>query len=282
MVARLEDSLGFKLFERGKTGLSLTQQGTALLRSVNAGFGQIRATIEELKREQAEKDVVTLSLYSGFVSLWLLPRFSDFMRDFPTINLHLQVVAGRRYGPLEGADLGVRLRDRASEKHLKCLCPEIIIPVCSSSYLAAHGALDATLGQGDHTLLHVDPTTYTWTDFFEASALAPPNHGRAVHQSDPGLAVQAAMLGQGVALGWLLAIATALNARKVVPACTKYISTGYDFVIEHKTPNPSTRAGQVAEWLSAEMAKELEAVKPLLETLDVVDLSRKPTRSDVR
>jgi LysR family transcriptional regulator, glycine cleavage system transcriptional activator len=270
MITRLEESLGFKLFLRGKSGLVLTDQGTFLLRAVSSGFGQITAAVEELKREQAGMEVVTLSLYSGFASLWLLPRFSDLLRDIPNVNLRLQVIAGRRYGPLEGADLGIRIRDRDSDKNLRCLCPEFIIPVCSPGYRAEHGPLNARSKSEAPTLLHVEPTTYTWTDFFEGIELPYPSSGRAVHHTDPSLAIQGAMLGQGVALGWLLAIASALNAGKVVPACDYYVSTGNDFVIEHRAGSSSKRARLVEDWLIAAMEDELAVARPILDVLTAV------------
>jgi len=72
-------------------------------------------------------------------------------------------------------------------------------------------------------------------------------------------------------LGWLLAIASALNAGKVVPACDYYVSTGYDFVIEHRAGSSSKRARLVADWLIAAMENELATVKPVLDSLTVVE-----------
>ncbi|RDU97455.1 LysR substrate-binding domain-containing protein [Trinickia dinghuensis] len=271
MVSRLEDSLEIKLFARGKAGLALTDQGAFLLRAVSSGFGQITAAIEELKRQQAGKEVITLSLYSGFASLWLIPRFSEFLEAFPTVNLRLEVTSARQYGPLEGADLGVRLRDRASDRFLKCLCPEIILPVCSPAYLAEFGPIDSPSKTNHHTLLHVDPTTYTWADFYEGIGRTYPAHYRAVQHTDPGLAVQAAMLGQGVALGKLLAITSVLNTEQIVPASSHYVATGLDFVIEFRTQNPSRRAQEVSDWLIDAMHVELNKASPIFDSLTRVE-----------
>lgn len=66
-------------------------------------------TITELKSRKEESETVTLSISSGFASQWLLPRLERFQHAFPSVNLRLQVMASRLYGPLDGADLGIRL-----------------------------------------------------------------------------------------------------------------------------------------------------------------------------
>src|ERR1700712_2005585 len=86
MVARLEDALGFKLFERTKTGLVLTDEGAKLKVAVASGFGEVIDTIDELKSRQEQGETVTLSISSGFASQWLLPRHERFYEAFPAVN----------------------------------------------------------------------------------------------------------------------------------------------------------------------------------------------------
>jgi len=265
MVARLEDALGFRLFERTKLGLALTERGATLQRAVASGFGQIGTTIDELKRDHAQGETVTLSLASGFAALWLLPRYAAFQKAFPSVNLRLQVMAGRLYGPLEDADLGIRLHGAGSDKHPHCLCPEIIVPVCSPGYRAEFGPLDKPSHVDGHTLVHLDPTTHSWADFYRVTGLEDAGAGKAVHHTDPGLAVQCAMLGQGVVLGWLLAIAAPLNEGKVVPAWDRYVATGCHYVLERRSAEASESVRCVAEWLVAEMKGELREVASVFE-----------------
>jgi LysR family transcriptional regulator, glycine cleavage system transcriptional activator len=270
MVARLEDALGFRLFVRTKLGLTLTDQGAALQRAVASGFGQIGQAIDELKREHAQGEIVTLSLASGFAALWLLPRYADFRKRFPSINLRLQVMAGRLYGPLEDADLGIRLHGPGSEHDPDCLCPEIIVPVCSPGYRAGFGSLDEPTHHEGHTYIHLDVTTHSWADFHRVTGLADHDDGRVVHHTDPGLAVQCAMLGQGVVLGWLLAIAAPLNEGKVIPACNRYVETGCHYVLEYRSSNPSDAVTTVARWLIEEMKDEVRRTRRVLDPMIAV------------
>jgi LysR family transcriptional regulator, glycine cleavage system transcriptional activator len=270
MVARLEDALGFKLFVRTKLGLTLTDQGASLQRAVASGFGQIGNTIDELRREHARGEIVTLSLASGYAALWLLPRYADFRRAFPDVNLRLQVMPGRLYGPLEDADLGIRLHGPGSEGDPHCMCPEIIVPICSPAYRAEFGPLDAPSRADGHRYIHLDITTHSWSDFHRATGLAETGAGLAMHHTDPGLAVQCAMLGQGVALGWLLAIAAPLNEGTVIPAWNRYVETGCHYVLEHRSSDPSDNTRGVAQWLIDEMRLELQRAQRVLGEMKAV------------
>jgi LysR family transcriptional regulator, glycine cleavage system transcriptional activator len=257
MVARLEDALGIKLFVRTKLGLSLTEQGAILQRAVASGFGQIGDIIDELKRNHAQGEIVTLSLTSGFAALWLLPRHADFQKQFPSINLRLQVMPGRLYGPLEGADLGIRLHGPGSEHDPYCLSPEVIVPICSPGYLSECGPLDRPKNREGHTYIHLDVTTHSWADFHRVTALEESGIGKVVHHTDPGLALQCAMLGQGVALGWLLAITRPLIEGKLVVAWDRYVETGCHYILEHRASDPSRSMREVAQWLRDELRKDV-------------------------
>jgi LysR family transcriptional regulator, glycine cleavage system transcriptional activator len=267
MVARLEEALGFNLFVRSRGGLSLTNQGQRLLASVSSGFKQIGATIDELRQEQAQRDVVTLAVYSGFAATWLLPRFPDFLAAFPTVTLRLQVMAGRHHGPLEGADLGILLDASGRNGKLKAVCPEIILPVCSPDYLVNVGSVDAPASGKQHTLIHVEPTSFGWSDYFKAADLHRCAQAKEVHYTDPSLALQGAMLGQGTVLGWLLATSTLINAGKVVPAGSKYIHTGHNYVLAKGANSSTSETERVSQWLIHEMTDDLRRVQPVLDSL---------------
>ncbi|HYS63241.1 MAG TPA: LysR substrate-binding domain-containing protein [Paraburkholderia sp.] len=268
MVARLEDALGFRLFARTKTGLALTEEGAKLRVSVASGFGQVSDTIEELKGRQEQGETVTLSISSGFASQWLLPRHERFHDAFPSVNLRLQVMASRLYGPLDGADLGIRLHKPGSERDALCFCPELIIAVCSPGYFEEQGPLDAPRQAGGHTLIHLEPTTHTWADYFELTRVTNRVSAKHVSYSDPGLALQGAMLGHGALLGWLLAVAAPLNTGAVVAASNRVVETGCNYVLECRTREPSRSVRQVAQWLIDEMRAELAKVAPILASLE--------------
>jgi DNA-binding transcriptional LysR family regulator len=90
-IARLEESFGARLFERGRGGARLTAAGAALLPRARAAL----AAIDEARRAVAE----VLDLRAGEVrlgggatvcSFYLPPLCADFRRDHPGIVLKLR------------------------------------------------------------------------------------------------------------------------------------------------------------------------------------------------
>jgi hypothetical protein len=94
----------------------------------------------------------------------------------------------------------------------------------------------------------------------ELAQLANRASAKHVSYSDPGLALQAAMLGHGVLLGWLLEIAAPLNMGTVVPASKRVVETGSNYVLECRTHEPSASVRHVAQRLIDEMRAELKKV----------------------
>ncbi|MBJ7262669.1 MAG: LysR family transcriptional regulator [Burkholderiaceae bacterium] len=258
MVGRLEDTLGCKLFDRTPSGLQLTADGDILRTAVAAGFAQISDAIASLHARRGDGNTVTLSISSGLTAQWLMPRYGLFRQAFPDINLRLQVCSILA-GPLDGADLGIRLAAAHIDAGAPFFCPELIVPVCSARYLEQHGPLHQTRRGQAHTLIHLEPTTTTWPDYFVASGARPPL-GEAITYSDAGLALQATIEDQGVALGWIMAVARPLNSGAVVPAAPLSLRTGKHYVIQRAEQAPRRQVLAVERWLVDEMAGELEAL----------------------
>lgn len=258
MVARLEDSLGLRLFVRARNGLVLTDDGVALQQAVSAGFGGIAATIRELKRRSSDSGTVTMSLSGAFTSHWLMPRYERFQQAFPAINLRFQLISGTLQGALDEVDLGLRRYDPAVHAQTWSFCPEILQPVCSPDYLARKGSLDVD-GPGRHTLIHLSQTTLDWPQFC-AYAGWPDAAQSALGFSDYALVLQTAMLGQGVAIGWMSALSHALHAGQLVPASSQVLRTGREYRLVAAPGTVRPAVARVAEWMQAEMQADLVAV----------------------
>ena len=114
-VRQLEDGLGQKLLERGRT-VTLTPAGKTIYPLLRDGFDQI-AQAFALIGAPKEGDAIALSTTRAFAERWLMPRLAKFNSIYPTITVHIhaseKVVDLRsgtvdlaiRYGP---ADADVR------------------------------------------------------------------------------------------------------------------------------------------------------------------------------
>jgi DNA-binding transcriptional LysR family regulator len=283
MVARLERALGTPLFLRSRSGLVLTDEGRILERGVAEGFAAIQRSVTEITQRQQRTQTVTLSLSSAFIAYWLMPRYQRFQSVFPDINLHFHVISGVLQGIEAHVDLSLRSADQAQKSQQSWMfTPEIIVPVCSTAYLDRHGPLNQTADLPNHTLIELAPTTVGWEKFNETVGIggigdlggaggtrdaARAEPGAALTFSDYALVLQTAMLGRGVALGWVSGASYAMRMGQLVPASKHVIATGRHYrLISGQRPAP-TQVEQVKNWLCAEMADDLNEVRKMYPSL---------------
>lgn len=266
-IAQLEAELGVRLFLRSPAGLTLTEEGQVLHRAVNEGFERIGAAVREIAARHARQQVVELSLSTAFVTHWFIPRMQAFYRDFPGVDLRFQLISGSLRGPIGDVDLAMRRTD-ANDPQGWPFAPELVLPVASPPYLAAHGMLD---GQGDgpaeahHTLLHFDDPLIDWRPFWGDETMRRSPRQTWVQFSDYAVVLQAAMNGEGIALGWVSAASHRLMTGALVPASRRMVRTGgmYSLIAPRgRTPRPVVN--DIRAWMEAEMARDFEMLGPLL------------------
>ena len=89
-IAKLEGELGFQLFERRHTHISLTPKGESLWSEAKRHFGQLEAVISELR--DGSDETLCVGAHSWFISRWLGPRLSDFTHNHPDIALRVEPI----------------------------------------------------------------------------------------------------------------------------------------------------------------------------------------------
>jgi LysR family glycine cleavage system transcriptional activator len=267
-VAQLEAALGAKLFERGPRGLDLTADGRELYAVVRDGMGRIGDTIRSMQaRRRTSKPVVTLSLSSSFVAHWLLPRLGEFSAAFPDVDLRFDLIAGVMRGVAENVDLATRIiADDDPHYHQWRFAPEIIVPVCSPGYLRARGKLDHDGDGAGHVFLHLtDHSLQQWAKEWGNIANRDLAKGIWHEFTDYAVILQAALNGEGIALGWVSVVSSALLKGTLVPASERRIHTGrHHSLIAPRAKPLNPVVAEIAEWLASRMATELSLLEPIL------------------
>ncbi len=128
-IRALEDVLGVVLFRRTPKGLELTDEASAGLEALRAGFLHFEDAVRAMQAGQAS-DVYTLAAPRDFFAAWLAPRLAAFCQaqpevrfnlvndesaDFTEANLDLAVRWADGPGELEGVALGSAERVIAGE-----------------------------------------------------------------------------------------------------------------------------------------------------------------------
>jgi DNA-binding transcriptional LysR family regulator len=139
-MERLEESFGFRLFDRLPEGVGLTAEG----RSVYASAQQMERASYSL-RAQLEQDVTTrgtvrCSVTEGLGALWILPHVAQFSRTHPTTLIDLRCSMEVADILRMEADVAVQLTkpDRPDVKAVR-LGRMHIYPFASRGYIETYG-----------------------------------------------------------------------------------------------------------------------------------------------
>jgi LysR family transcriptional regulator, glycine cleavage system transcriptional activator len=254
-LAALEGDLGQVLFIRTRRGLRLTAAGQAYQAAVAPALGQIRDATLRLRPRGAGRSL-RLAANFGFAQQWLMPRLPALRRMLPDLVLHLVTSDREEELALADADLSIRFGTGAwpGQRAMK-LFDEEAFPVCSPDCLARH----PRLGQGDlaaASLLHMEESNsrwFTWESWLGRPALP----RRLIYPTYP-LLLQAALAGEGVALGWRgLVDALVAEGRLVqlAPGITR-ADRGYFLCLPEAASAP---ARAVADWLRAAAQTKMAA-----------------------
>jgi len=249
----LEDDLGVRLFQRLHRGLRLTPEGERLQAAVSASLERMAETSDHL-RQRGRSAQVTVATSVAFATFWLMPRIPAFREAHPGIELRLTAHDPHVDPVREGVDAAIRYGhgDWPGLATTRLFADEIF-PVCSPAYLRAHPGLTSVDALADHTLLHLDvayPDWVDWGQWFRAQDRVPPGERSGLLFNTYTLLIQAAVAGQGVALGWRHLVADFLEAGQLVRPLAAAMRPPGAYHLVHPaatTPTPETQA--LIDWL---------------------------------
>ena len=269
MMGRLEEHIGTVLFNRLPGGVTLTESGLILYEAISRGFSGIEHALREIEDRKAGVETVTLSVSTGFTTHWIMPRMAELKRTFPTVELRFELIMTALTGPVSDVDLGMRFVNGPDDRHeATYIMPEILVPICSPGYSEAHrGPTRST----EETLIFLSEAQPNWSHlFFPEDPSSPVN---SMIFSDYAIVVQAALLGQGVALGWMNVVCHWLRNRMLIPASPRLMTTGRhcQFVQSRdKAARPIVNA--VRDWIVARIQEDIAMVADLHADLGLAEV----------
>ena len=204
-VKILEDHLGRKLLRRRSGGYSLTADALAGLQHLREGFAQLSTAVATMA--SGGQRVLTVSAVPSLAAAWLVPRLHRFREQYPGLDVLLH--ASQELVDLEHSrvDLGIRYgAGRYPGLISERLFVDEIFPVYSPGMLKGRAPPKKPGDLRDHALIHTDWTPDRgqwpgWTDWLRAAEITGIDVTKGLRFSDGALVIQAAVNGQGVALG---------------------------------------------------------------------------------
>ncbi len=202
-IALLEMEIGAKLFIRLHRSLELTVEGAALLEALKGAFGQIAETLDAF-RKGGPKRAVTIGTTSAFAQFWLMPRLGAFWRQHQDIVIDHVISDKTQESMISPVDLRVRYGSgQFQDEYASKLFDDHIMAVASPEFLRGRSIRDIE-NVAALPLLSVEGVDWTWTSWsdFLRHAGASTKHLNIRRFNSHVIAVQAALDGQGVVLGW--------------------------------------------------------------------------------
>lgn len=265
-IKTLEEYLSVTLFHRlGRgQGLVLTDAGHSYLPLVSAALDTIRTatkTVVEWQRKRA-LDIATLD---SFGSMWLLPRLGRFLRANPDVDVRIKSVELEDDPVASGeVDVDIRYGDgRWPELEVVRLLTESVFPVCSPVLATGPCPLRTPADLRQHTLLH-DVMSTGWAEWLRAAHVGDvdADHGPRFNRSN--LVIQAAINGDGVALGRSALVLDALRSGALVKPFDLAMPAAYSyFVVTSRTRATDPTVAEFRRWLIDEATaaqREIDAL----------------------
>jgi DNA-binding transcriptional LysR family regulator len=140
-VARLEERLGARLFNRTSRQLALTEFGNSIAEKA----GDIYRRAEEAESAAREMSVrprglVRLAVPMSFGLRWVAPLLPGFFRQYPEVSIDLHLSDATVDIVAQGFDAALRIAALPDSSLIaKRLCPVSQLLVASPDYLEAHG-----------------------------------------------------------------------------------------------------------------------------------------------
>jgi LysR family glycine cleavage system transcriptional activator len=196
----IEEYLGVSLFERYPRRLALTEQGKALLPEVIEAFDRVSAAIGMLSKDHYS-NIISVRLAPSFAAKWLSPRLKYFWLQYPEIDLCLFHAHAAVDFEREEIDIAVTYGKGAwSGVVADKLLSLDFFPVCSPAFLRNDKPLTSIDNLHYYTLLH-DANYECWRDWLKLAGLNDIQADKGTIIDDTNVLIQAALDGQGIALG---------------------------------------------------------------------------------
>ncbi|MBL1378326.1 transcriptional regulator GcvA [Zobellella iuensis] len=255
-IKGLEEYLGIKLFRRRNRSLLLTEEGQSYFLEIKDIFSAISDATERLLARSA-KGALTVSLQPSFAIQWLVPRLVRFSEVHPDIDVRIKAVDLDEGSLTDDVDVAIYYGKgnwpglRADKLHT-----EYLIPVCSPMLLMGTKPLKTPEDLTRHTLLH-DTSRRDWKAWFKQLDIQAANVNQGPIFSHSSMVIQAAIHGQGVALGHSVLTQPEIDAgRLVCPFEQVLMSKNAYYLVCHESQAALGKIAAFREWMLALVIKE--------------------------
>ncbi|MDP5254188.1 MULTISPECIES: transcriptional regulator GcvA [unclassified Vibrio] len=257
-IKTLEAFLSIKLFRRKNRALLLTEEGQSYFLDIKDIIKAIGEATDKVL-ERSEKGTLTISLPPSFAIHWLVPRLADFNRQQPDIDVRIKAQDVEEGSLTDDVDVAIYYgRGQWSNVRAYKLYQEFLIPVCAPSLLEDDKPLTQLADLRHHTLLH-DGSRKAWQQFVKQKAIAQVMVNQGPIFSHSTMVLQAAALGQGIALANSVLAKTDLSSGRLIAPFDEVLFTDNAFyLVCHENQAEMPRIATFRDWMITTTQREQE------------------------
>jgi LysR family glycine cleavage system transcriptional activator len=262
-IAKLEQWLGLKLFQRGARGVSLTPEGQRLFLRTGEAFSLISDTTDRWSEPRGPA-VVRLTSIPSISGLWLMPRLKALESGATTLRIVLDVDNHQADLADEGLDLSIRCgRGKIPGRISVQLFEEHCFPVASPK-------LAAEIGKGKperllkHPLIH-DSDASAWRAWFSARGMDYRPRAEDRRFEDYNLVLDAAAHGLGIALARPPLTVDQLASGRIVAVDERTALNPVSYWLDRPSGKPRGAAAELARRIGKEAGLQPEKIEAFLE-----------------
>jgi len=223
-ITSMEALLGIKVFKRNHNKLELTPQGKELLSAVELGLGHLDTGISQICC-QSKKETLTISCGYTFATLWLQHRMMSFRQMFNELEVRLMI--SDFPDELNPDKIDVRIiwdENFWPERDVRLLFAEDVFPVCSPSFLKNLSRSKRDYLPIDelskknllHSYLQKCSGELDWAGWFRFHGFEYLSSDKDYYFDKYSFAVQAALNGEGIVLGFSALVDNFLARKELV------------------------------------------------------------------
>ncbi len=254
-IKGLEVDLGVVLFKREHRGVSLTYEGLRLLNVVRPAMEQMNYAVSSLL-ERKTKPRVRISADFAFSTFWLLPRLG-YLREEIGEEIEIQILASTVPPGLDDTDCDIQIhvapKDQIKPDEI-LLLEEVVAAVCSPQLLEKIRPIQSSSDLLETQLLSLSkPATaawQTWQGWFDSLGIAGERKKNYISFNNYDMVTQAALSGDGVALGWIGLIDDLLDKGSLVTVTDDLVSSDAGYVMSLTHANSGRGPKLVFDWIA--------------------------------
>ena len=259
-VKSLEAYLGVPLFHRSNNSLALTDAGARYLPLLTEGFDKLDLAGQVLTGPGAAR-TVTIQALTSVATKWLAPRLGRFYRQYPAFDVRIDATDREVDFRRGNADLAIYYGpELGGELVSEALFTDHVFPVCAPALARGRGGLRVPADLAGVPLLHIDwdpkyASSPDWSVWLQAAGATEVSSLSGARFTLSTMAIEAAIDGQGAALGQRLFASDDLAAGRLVKPFDLELPLPFPYRLalpRRRQNDPAIQA--LRDWIKSEVA----------------------------